>query len=164
MKRLALGQAVVGLLAIVVGLVCWSMVATNATSDPPSTIRNPKSSAAAAERFLPDWGPRVDPYEPDDADRGRTIYAQRIVLRGRDCQITLDAASRQPGITIQSTRSNERVQLYVNHDGRAVIGVASPQRKDLVAALWSDQGRGLLQIAESNGVHVLSGSEIAGQR
>lgn len=115
----------------------------------------------AVQRYLPDQRPDVEPYRPRDPERRRTIHAERIVLQGPNCRITLDATGRQPGICVESTKTRERVHLYLSPEGKAVIGVATPQRRELAVGLFAGEKRGLIQLADGHGIHVFTGNELA---
>jgi hypothetical protein len=120
------------------------------------------SHMPAVQRYLPDQE-QAAPWRPDP-QREKTLYAQRLVLQGENCLITIDATGRQPGICVQSTRSRERCHVYLSPDGTAVIGVASGDRKELSAGLWADRRTGYLQVADPYGVHLFSGAELDGGR
>lgn len=115
------------------------------------------------------WGP-VQRYVPDDRqprpapprpDRQRTVYADRIILEGPDCRITLDATGRQPGIVLQHRRTGERALLYLSSRGKAVMGITTPARKELAAGLFAGDQKGLIQLGDRWGIHVLSGAELS---
>lgn len=100
------------------------------------------------------------PDRPDRPDRPDTIYAQRIVLRGPDATIILDAnpARGQPGVFVVA--GDQIAAVYVAN-GRPVVGVRSTKTPNAPAVLFADKhGNGYLQLRERGGAHVLRPSEI----
>ena len=123
----------------------------------------PKSDPMpAVQRYLPD-GDRPAPWRPDP-DRAKVLYAEKVILRGENCQITIDATGRQPGIMVQSTQTGERCHLYLSPEGSAAIGVGTPDRRELTAGLFAEKRIGYLQVADPRGVHLFSGRELSGQQ
>lgn len=118
----------------------------------------PDGKMPAAQRYLPDQE-QPSPWRPD-SQTGKTLYAERIVLRGENCQITIDATGRQPGILVQSTRTNDRAHVYLTPEGTPVMGIANAQRRELAVGLFADRKTGYVQVADPWGVHVLSGQEL----
>jgi len=116
----------------------------------------------ADEFWLPDMNPGG---RTTDTKAGwnstRTIYAERIVLHGPECIITLDATTRSPGIQVYSRRTRELSCVSIGQDGRAVVGIAIPLRRDLVAALYADKGQGAFQLADLHGKHAINGEELS---
>lgn len=115
----------------------------------------------AVQKYVPD---RETPWEPDwkpDPDRARTIYAERIVLRGARCEIVIDATSRAPGIFVKDLRSGERAVLYIDGQGSAAMGVSTPARRELAAGLFSGEQMGCVQLSDRTGIHIFSGRELA---
>lgn len=116
------------------------------------------------QRYIPD---QDTPWQPDrniEPNTARTIYAERVVLRGERCTIVIDATSGQPGITVQDLRTGQRCAVYLDARGEAVVGVSTPARKELAAGLFTSQSTGYLQAADPRGVHVFSGRELNGNR
>ena len=94
----------------------------------------------AVQRWVPDERPRPAPPRPQP-DRQRTLYADGIVLEHR--------------------RSKERVLLYFSREGRAVLGITTPAREELAAGLFASRETGYVQMADRDGIHVLSGAELS---
>lgn len=119
----------------------------------------------SVQRYLPDRRhPSPRPYQPNQPNRQRIIYAERIILQGPHATITLDARSEQPGIMLESRRTKERALVYINTDGKAIVGVTTPRRRELAAGLFTTaEHLGVTQLADRDGVHVFTGREIAGR-
>ncbi len=113
----------------------------------------------AAERYVPDQNLRA-PYRPEPDGPRRVIHAQRIVLDGPRCTITLDASGTSPGITVRSKRTGDVGGVFVSSSGKVVVGVSDPRQKQYTAGLWTDSGIGVLQLRETRGTHVFRGREI----
>ena len=103
-------------------------------------------------------------YHPD-RPTPRTIYATRVILRGPDVTITLDADPKTgpPGITIAS--AEQSVVLYLapaarGTPARAVVGTKDRGMPNLGAAIFSSGNAGYLQIRDRNGADVMPLHEI----
>jgi hypothetical protein len=116
------------------------------------------------QRYLPD---QETPWQPDwrpEPDNPRTLYAERIVLRGQRCVISIDATGKSPGISVQDLKSGQRCVLYLDTQGEAAMGVSTPARRELAAGLFTGKGLGCVQLSDQGGVHVFSGRELGGRR
>lgn len=148
-----------GLLAVVIANGQDGEPALAPAPEAASPDADTPTGEPAAERFVPDQHTR--PW--DQPQRGRpvrTVYADRVVLEGPTCRIVIDATGDQPGIQIESRASGEKACVYLTRAGRAVVGVATPARKDIAAGLWADRTGGVVQLSGSRGVHVFSGPEL----
>jgi len=124
----------------------------------PGTDKPKAADAKDLERYVPDQVPRPAP--GPTPRRQDVIYAQTIVLEGRDARIVLNAAGRQPSITLESTRTKERVILYLTSNGQAVMGIQTPDREQLAIGMFGENKGGRLQVADQWGVEVLDRSEL----
>lgn len=116
------------------------------------------------QRYLPD---QDTPWQPDwrpEPDNPKTLYAERIVLRGQRCVISIDATGRSPGISVQDLKSGQRCVLYLDAQGEAAMGVSTPARRELAAGLFTGRRMGCVQLSDEGGVHVFSGRELSGRR
>ena|GEM_PF-6088548 len=104
-------------------------------------------------------GMAVERYVPDSSAIGRTVYADKIVLYGPECIVTLDASRRAPGLRVYSRRTGETATVAIGTDGRCVVGVASPGRSHLVSALYASGGQGCIQLSDRGGRHAVNGAE-----
>jgi len=116
---------------------------------------------AADDLLLPgmDTADRASIEAPRDA-AVRTLYAERIVLRGPDCTIRLDATRVSPCVQIYSHRTGQTATMAVGLDGRAVIGIQVPGREGLVTALYADGRQGCFQLADQYGRHAINGAQL----
>ena len=119
-------------------------------------VAQTSEEAPAAQRYLPDQDERWQPTEP----QRKVLYAEKLILRGPNCEITIDATGQQPGIVVQSSKTGERCHVYISREGNAVMGVTTPARKELAAGIFADRRTGYLQVAEPRGVHLLTGKEL----
>ncbi len=144
-----------------VGAILFARLAINAQSATQSAIveQEQKQEDGTFGVFHPDRPPKPKP----DHD---TIYVRRIVLRGPDVIITLDADPEQgqPGILVTSRRSGQTAAVYIAAEGRAVVGIRDRASPNLPAALFSADGNGFLQLREGPGAHVLRPAEIINRR
>jgi len=164
---------------------------------PPSSVQSPirlpgpipgddadQTDDGTTERYFPDWD--SDPYRPDRyrpdryrPDRYRpsrrddyptqydVIYADTIVLRGRDATIVLDVSGRsrelggKPGILLRNERTRQSAMMYLSSNtGQPVIGISDPHDRNLPAALYASRVGGILQLRQRTGTHVLTANEI----
>jgi len=156
---------------------------------PPSSVQSPirlpgpipgdnadQIDDGTTERYFPDWDNhdryRPDRYRPprrDDypAQRYDVIYADTIVLRGRDATIVLDVSGRsrelggKPGILLRNERTRQSAMMYLSSNtGQPVIGISDPHDRNLPAALYASRVGGILQLRQRTGTHVLTANEI----
>jgi len=152
---LVVGAGLAGLLLVMAAATC-------------AQVDSEAADPAPLEKYLPDR--HTPDWRPDDRtpapERHRTIYAERIVLEGRDVTITLDARGPNPGILIASRRSGQAARVYIDGRGNAAVGVQTPASRQMTAALLAgaDGRRGYLQLRDTGGVDMLSGAELTGRR
>ena len=140
----------ISIAAVFAGLALW--LPASEPVDKPAPIGDSEPGEGAFGVFFPDR-PTPKP-QPD------TIYAQRIVLRGPQATIILDAnpARGQPGVFVVA--GDQIAAVYVTN-GRPVVGVRSTKMPNAPAVLFADErGNGYLQLREGGGAHVLRPSEI----
>ena len=127
-----------------------------AVAQPPT----PAGEMPAVQRYVPDQQP---PWRPDwqpDPDRVRTVYAERVVLKGPRCEVVIDATGNAPGLSIRDLRTGQRCVLYLDARGQAAMGVSTPARRELAAGLFTGNRMGCVQLSDANGVHVFTGREL----
>ncbi len=138
------------LAAVLVGAVALSLYAAG----PDSPIQ--------AERYIPDperLFPAPGPRAPSPTAQPRVVHADSIVLQGPDVQIVITATGVRPGITM-THRSGHVHQIYFAADGRAVYGILEPRQTRFSAALWTHDGRGILQMRDARGTYLMRPHEI----
>jgi len=146
------------LLACVLLLACVAVFAADVLSPIAATPGQP----VQAERYVPDPDrlfPAPGPRAPSPSERQQVVYAESIVLQGRDVQIVITANGQRPGITM-THRSGHSQQFYFHTDGRAVIGIREPNQAHFSAALWAQQGIGVLQMRDARGTYLMQPANI----
>ncbi len=145
------------------------------TSDgPPAIMMN--------EQAKPDLGdledledPKLGTYFPDDQrprprprprpEPEQTIYARRIVLRGPEAVIILDAdpAEGRPGVFVYNRTTWQAAAVYLGEGGRPVVSIRDMgvtwdgKPRPVPVGIFADEhGNGYLQLREGPGTHVLA--------
>lgn len=121
-----------------------------------------EQASIQAERYIPDPDrlfPAPGPRAPSPAERPQVVHAESIVLQGPDVQIVITASGARPGITMNH-RSGHSQQFYFHSDGRAVMGIREPNQAHFSAALWAQQGTGVLQMRDARGTYLMQPANI----
>jgi hypothetical protein len=139
MKRFLFCAAAVLVAGIVVGSAVMGQTPRDEPADCNVTVER-RVDPDLRSVYTPDdptrapWRPSPNPYQPgpyrpyQPPDRQKTIYAERIVLDGPACRITLDAggtatSNSLPGIEVYSKQTGERARVYVNKSGQAMLAL-----------------------------------------
>lgn len=150
------------LLLLVSALLAAGTWATLAQSPaPPAGVPIRLPGDPPAERGYRPYSPAAAPVQHD------VLYARTIVLRGPDSEIILDTSGRapglggRPGMIVRSATTGQRAMLFLNADGRAVVGLAAPGREHFPLAFYLGRDGGVIQVSDRRATQVLGAAELA---